>query len=280
MKRWRISKEHVDAQTIADNDIPAVPLEVVNRFLTGLSQFKQVPFTNLIPNKDMLPIESIRFFQIDPNWMRSLYEGACSLGGAAHVSLPDFTPGTGKGVPVAGFIMSSLLLEVWPTTRFEAFVGAKENRTAIEAISTTKLTQGTLMFLYDQVPTQLVISQPSEGLTLGFENQGTAQDPSFYQNLRYFAENSKGQVGGYIPATESAAHTIHADDTANSHLNVAVPLRNTSYGESAIHSMDMAAFANDVNTAVCGRGIGTVSLENLPFQLFYEASQLTIEISS
>jgi len=39
-----------------------------------------VPFHYLIPEQQMLPLESIRFFYLDPIWIQSLVQGACSVG--------------------------------------------------------------------------------------------------------------------------------------------------------------------------------------------------------
>jgi hypothetical protein len=44
-----------------------------------------VPFENLVPDLDALPVESIRFFFVDGNWIESLIDGAFSVG--AHTSL-------------------------------------------------------------------------------------------------------------------------------------------------------------------------------------------------
>ncbi len=39
-----------------------------------------VPFHYLVPEEEMLPVESLRFFYLDPIWIQCLVQGACSVG--------------------------------------------------------------------------------------------------------------------------------------------------------------------------------------------------------
>lgn len=54
--------------------------EQIINWLTQVHRLKGVPFNYLVPDIGMLPTESIRFFQIDNNWMEALIDGAFSLG--------------------------------------------------------------------------------------------------------------------------------------------------------------------------------------------------------
>jgi len=56
-----------------------VPGEL-RRFLAGLRLLHEVPFSYLVPDADLLPPESIRFFYIDRNWTDALVQGALSVG--------------------------------------------------------------------------------------------------------------------------------------------------------------------------------------------------------
>ena len=66
-------KEHLEK---INQDIP----EDVTAWLGRLVLLYGVPFHYLIPDEDMLPKESIRFFFIDPVWIQCLVQGACSVG--------------------------------------------------------------------------------------------------------------------------------------------------------------------------------------------------------
>jgi hypothetical protein len=58
---------------------PSVP-EEVTAWLGRLVLLYGVPFHYLIPEEQMLPKESLRFFFLDPIWMQCLVQGACSVG--------------------------------------------------------------------------------------------------------------------------------------------------------------------------------------------------------
>ena len=56
-----------------------VPPDVV-RFLARLRLLEAVPFNYLVPDETTLPLESIRFFYVDRNWLDALVDGALSVG--------------------------------------------------------------------------------------------------------------------------------------------------------------------------------------------------------
>jgi hypothetical protein len=72
----------------ADTTLPAD----IGKWLGRLKLLYGVPLNYLVPEESMLPAESIRFFQVDLNWIYSLIEGAYSIGrsttgDAAHDTL-------------------------------------------------------------------------------------------------------------------------------------------------------------------------------------------------
>jgi hypothetical protein len=54
--------------------------EGITSWLGRLQLLKGVPINYLVPDERMLPPESIRFFQLDNNWMAALLDGAFSIG--------------------------------------------------------------------------------------------------------------------------------------------------------------------------------------------------------
>jgi hypothetical protein len=61
---------------IGEQDVP----EEVSAWLGRLVLLYGIPFHYLIPEQEMLPPESIRFFYIDPIWIHDAVQGACSIG--------------------------------------------------------------------------------------------------------------------------------------------------------------------------------------------------------
>ena len=56
-----------------------VPADVV-RFLARLRLLEGVPFNYLVPDAGLLPLETVRFFYVDRNWLDALVQGALSVG--------------------------------------------------------------------------------------------------------------------------------------------------------------------------------------------------------
>jgi hypothetical protein len=54
--------------------------DALGAWLARLVLLYGVPFSYLVPDEDMLPKESLRFFFVDPIWVQHLVEGACSVG--------------------------------------------------------------------------------------------------------------------------------------------------------------------------------------------------------
>jgi hypothetical protein len=54
--------------------------KTVCKWLARLILVYRVPFPYLVPDERMLPPDSMRFFYLDPGWLKCLLEGACSVG--------------------------------------------------------------------------------------------------------------------------------------------------------------------------------------------------------
>lgn len=67
------------------------PTDIVD-WLTKLKLLYGIPFNYLVPDEQFLPMETLRFFQIDPNWINSLTDGALSIG--RHFNGADNPPPT------------------------------------------------------------------------------------------------------------------------------------------------------------------------------------------
>lgn len=128
-----------------------VPADVV-RFLARLRLLEGVPFSYLVPDAAMLPLETIRFFYVDRNWLDALVQGALSPGTvnsgdrakltALHpivrrevdvaerlVRMKDAdapavdADGRPIGVagPITGFLMRSRIVSGWPGLHVRAY---------------------------------------------------------------------------------------------------------------------------------------------------------------
>jgi hypothetical protein len=77
-----------ELQLTTDFDL-TIP-QTVCQWLARLVLLYRVPFTYLVADERMLPPDSLRFFYLDPGWLKCLLEGACSVGrSVAHDELVD-----------------------------------------------------------------------------------------------------------------------------------------------------------------------------------------------
>ncbi len=142
--------------TKSDQDslvVATLPKEVSN-FLSDLSKLKYIPFQYLVPVEDMLPVESIRFFQIDAQWIQRLLEGAFSIGQP---------PGTTAGTPetnvgaLTGFLLRSEVVAGYPhleVTGYLEQIGnnqpADESYVAYSPVRQEALSPNVLLCLFDR----------------------------------------------------------------------------------------------------------------------------------
>jgi hypothetical protein len=188
------------------------PTDTVVGWLAQLRLLEGVPFVHLVPDARMLPPESIRFFYVDPNALDALCDGAQSIGiqtsrdAAQHqlargavmkaaiarnqarrrTRLAQRPAGNGSGAdPVAGFLLRSAAVSGWPGLEVQAFLDVQGTQ-EIKALRLDHLASDVLIGLYPQVPAQIAIEEPKEGLAFGAEDEWKVA-------LRYVAGDSVGQ---------------------------------------------------------------------------------------
>ena len=150
MLRGRRSTAALDYADFVTDDDPddgehVVPGEL-RRFLARLRLLHGVPFSYLVPDAELLPIESIRFFYIDRAWTDALVQGALSVGTistADRAQLEARLPAhpqrgrrgrahdpharrakSGSKAPAAritGFLMRSRAVSGWPNLHVRAY---------------------------------------------------------------------------------------------------------------------------------------------------------------
>jgi len=158
----------------------------IERWLSDLSQLKQLPFTYLVPDPALLPAESIRFFTLDPVWIASLVDGAFSIGRASPAeSAAERTQLNQAKIPaqsVSGFLLRSAVVSGWPSLQADAFNGA----TALKKLRIARLSPNVLLCLFEGDATEFDIHQPQETIHSGFAgHSGVAgQSPAYTKPLR------------------------------------------------------------------------------------------------
>ena len=102
------------AKEVADD------LEPITDWLIRLASLQGVPFGYFVPHPQVLPVESVRFFTVDPNWIAALVDGALSLGVPVgpRLVVPETLADDRSLQPhagtVTGLLMRSAIVAGWP----------------------------------------------------------------------------------------------------------------------------------------------------------------------
>jgi hypothetical protein len=160
------------AQLAQVHEDTPVPPEVT-AWLKDLVKLKGVPFGYLVPDEVMLPMESMRMFRLDGNWINALIEGACSIGRSSSADLSHDAVLVGKlyeatAAPklVTGFLLRSAVVDGWPGLEVEAH-DARNN--SLTVVRMDRLAPNLLLFMVEGEIDHMEIHEPAEGLHFGVD---------------------------------------------------------------------------------------------------------------
>jgi len=184
-----------------DDGEHVVPGEL-RRFLARLRLLHGVPFSYLVPDANLLPIEAIRFFYIDRAWTDALVQGALSVGtisSADRTQLEAVYPHiraevdeaertirqprgeallkAGSGT-ITGFILRSRAVSGWPNLHVRAYsrdvvaddaltTAAESDPSRMKVLRMERLAPAVLLVLFDGVPAVVHIEEPRQGIQFG-----------------------------------------------------------------------------------------------------------------
>ena len=196
-----------------DNLGPRLTPAEVRRFLARLRLLEGVPFAYLVPDAELLPPESIRFFYLDRAWTDALVQGALSVGTVNSADRAQIEslyreiraeideeerlvrlPGgervqQGPAGPVTGFVLRSRAVSGWPGLHVRAY--RQELRSADDAVipesdprrikllRMERLAPAVLLVLFDGVPLVVHIEEPRQGIQFGVRLVPTATPNEF-----------------------------------------------------------------------------------------------------
>jgi hypothetical protein len=171
-------------------------------FLGRLRLLEGVPFSYLVPDPDLLPLESARFFFLDRAWTDALVQGALSVGTvttADHAQLEKVYPAVrdeldqverlirmpgGEPTPdgaartITGFLLRSRAVSGWPALHVRAYLeelGGPDDGTIPESdprrlklMRMERLAPAVLLVLIDGVPAVVHVEEPRQGIQFGY----------------------------------------------------------------------------------------------------------------
>jgi hypothetical protein len=193
------------ASVITDHDpddgTHVVPGEL-RRFFARLRLLHGVPFSYLVPDADLLPIESIRFFYIDRAWTDALVQGVLSVGTittadraqleAVYERIRDEVDEAertirrprgekrlqGAGGTITGFLLRSRVVSGWPNLHVRAYsrdvleddaltTEAESHPSRMKLLRMERLAPAVLLVLFDGVPAVVHVEEPRQGIQFG-----------------------------------------------------------------------------------------------------------------
>ncbi|MFF7250544.1 hypothetical protein ACFZBU_42520 [Embleya sp. NPDC008237] len=169
----------------------APELSPVEQWLDRLRVLDMVPLEHLVPLMDMLlPPESIRFFHVDPAWVRAAIDGALSVGvgHALDLDLNSLAAGV-AAPPVSGVLVHSVLIPNWPKMVAAAY---DANGAVVEPLREAVYGTEVKVFLYAGPIGGFTLAEPPQGLHFGFGDLGTIE-------LRKISGPNIGYPAGEFP---------------------------------------------------------------------------------
>jgi hypothetical protein len=189
-----------------------IPREV-SGWLRRLSLLEGAPFKYLVPDERLLPLESIRFFQLDWLWMECLLDGAFSIGRVTSADherdgAHDTSPAANPHESVSGLLMRSEIVSGWPGLLLDGFNGEKK----LGLLRMDHLSANVLLCLFDGKATKVDFHLRPEMAHFGLDvNEDSG---SFYKILRGKKGNKISARIDAVPFREASSRTINVHGLA------------------------------------------------------------------
>ncbi len=272
---------------LAAPDGETVATDSVLTFLARLRMLEGVPFNTLVPDSDLLPVESIRFFYLDRAWTDALVQGALSVGTAnsleraqlerlypqieeeideaeRRVRSPGSEPNlTGSAGIVTGFLMRSAAVAGWPGMHIRAYdaepvdndedIVPESHPDRIKLLRLERLAPSVLLALFDGIPNVIHIEEPRQGLQFGVR-----LDEQSGGRWRAFVPARDVRTAGYVDDDGVAVEPDDDDPTALSALAAQIPVRFRPGSAGVLDLSNTArAFADAEGTGMTDPNPGT-----------------------
>ncbi len=171
----------------AETESLALP-KIVQDFFTGLQLLKPVPFIYMVPDQDMLPVESIRFFQLDNAWVNALLDGAFSVGYVSAFKpthIKTLFSGTYSGLLIRSEVVSGFPdLEVTAYANVPTANGDGNDQAPLTCLRMDRLSANVLFCLFDGSVKMADVHLKIEALHFGLDSSSNAQHTQFSKTLR------------------------------------------------------------------------------------------------
>jgi len=163
----------------------------LQKWFEDLRLLKGIPAEYLIPNPALLPPESIRFFQIDEQWLEALIDGAYSIGRVAYQD-KTLPPNPQAAKPYSGILLRSAAVKEWPDLLVDAYATLPTPHNLDEALAPKltllrmdHLSDNTLICIFDGLIQTVDIHLRPEAIHTGFKPLEDLPQSPINQHFEY-----------------------------------------------------------------------------------------------
>jgi hypothetical protein len=229
----------------------------VRAWMARVRLLEGVPFAHLVPDAELLPLESIRFFYLDREWTDALLQGVLSVGSVTNLDREQLqslhklirdevdteerqvrlvgsdAPGRAPADTITGFLLRSRAVSGWPALHVRGYsdeIGrddapvAEDDPRRLRLLRLERLAPAVLLCLFDGVPRVVHLEEPRQGIQFGVD----------------LAANASGTWGATIPLRDvtTARRLDETVPTPPGDLTGRVPFRRG--GPGVVHVAELA----------------------------------------
>ncbi len=186
--RQRLFHAHLPQPTgeRSPDDPPGTVLE----WFARLDRLEGIPFPYLVPDPDLLPPESLRWFHVDPSWIQCMKDGAFSIGRVTQTDLSTPLPSQSDHSEPArtGVLLRSRAVAGWPDLLVDGY-GTPGADDLLPAIRVERLGDDTLLCLFAGTLEIIDFRQKPERVHFGIDAPDEQHDLP-YKELRNRADGT------------------------------------------------------------------------------------------
>ena len=198
----------------------------LKEFLEDIRLLRRIPLSYLVPDPNLLPPESIRFFHIDQTWVDRVIDGIFSNTNTGTVDfhyrltmLQLIRDAVAPAGPRTGILIRSDLTRRWPkmivdgysTLPAEPSEASVDETADIRTVRAEAISRDIFIALFDGKPRRVHIREPFEGVRFGVE----PTDPDSRDSYKV----DKRDLNGDLVNNDSVPVTFHPENVRT--LNIA-----------------------------------------------------------